>query len=68
MELEWEEWDGTGSYVHHCVAGSPLLEWRSMFFVSLSIPLKHKCKPFCADCPKSKLAARQAECWIQRNS
>jgi len=21
-DLDWEEWDGTGSFVHHCIAGS----------------------------------------------
>ena len=22
MELEWEEWDGSGSFMDHCLAGS----------------------------------------------
>ena len=21
-DLEWEEWDGKGSFLHHCIAGS----------------------------------------------
>ncbi len=21
-DLDWEEWDGKGSFLHHCVAGS----------------------------------------------
>ena len=56
MELEWEEWDGTGSYVHHCVAGSfaGVAEHVLLYPVDT---IKTQMQAFCADCPKSKLAA-----------
>jgi solute carrier family 25 iron transporter 28/37 len=50
MELEWEEWDGSGSFTDHCLAGSfaGVAEHTLLYPVDT---IKTQMQAFCADCP-----------------
>ena len=49
MELEWEEWDGKGSYLQHCLAGSlaGVVEHTALYPVDT---IKTQMQSYCADC------------------
>lgn len=51
MELEWEEWDGSGSFVDHCLAGSfaGVMEHTLLYPVDT---LRTNIQAYCADCPQ----------------
>lgn len=50
MELEWEEWDGSGSFLNHCVAGSfaGVAEHTLLYPVDT---IKTQMQAYCANCP-----------------
>ncbi len=52
VDLEWEEWDGSSSFLHHCIAGSiaGVAEHVLLFPVDT---VKTHMQAYCSVCPKN---------------
>lgn len=52
-DLEWEEWDGSSPFLHHCVAGSIAGVAEHVLLYPMDT-IKTHMQSYCADCPRQR--------------
>jgi len=50
IDVEWEEWDGSGSFIHHCIAGSIAGVSEHTLLYPMDT-IKTHMQSYCAQCP-----------------